>query len=65
MTVNKTNWKIAFAAMGALGGIAAILAYMDNKKANVLKKEVSLLEKEIRELELLKLRDEAKKSGLI
>jgi hypothetical protein len=51
----KIKWLIA--ALGALGGIVAILVYLDQKRHNNVEKEIFALDKEIKILQLKKLKN--------
>lgn len=52
---SKIKWIIA--ALGALGGVVAILVYLDQKKHNQVQKEIFALDKEIKMLQLQKLKN--------
>lgn len=52
---SKIKWIIA--ALGALGGVVAILVYLDQKKHNQVQKEIFALDKEIKMLQLKKLKN--------
>lgn len=52
---SKIKWLIA--GLGALGGIVALLVYLDQKKHNSVEKEIFELDKEIKLLQLRKLKD--------
>ena len=51
----KIKWLIA--AVGALGGVIAILVYLDQKRHNDVEKEIFALDKEIKMLQLQKLKN--------
>ena len=51
----KLKWIIA--GLGALGGIVAMLVYLDQKKHNKVQKELFELDKEIKILQLSKLKN--------
>jgi len=52
---SKIKWIIA--GLGALGGIVALLVYLDQKKHNAVQKEIFELDKEIKMLQLEKLKN--------
>jgi hypothetical protein len=52
---SKIKWLIA--GLGALGGIVALLVYLDQKKHNQVQKELFALDKEIKILQLQKLKN--------
>jgi hypothetical protein len=52
---SKIKWLIA--GLGALGGIVALLVYLDQKKHNSVEKEIFELDKEIKLLQLKKLKN--------
>lgn len=52
---SKIKWLIA--GLGALGGIVAVLVYLDQKKHNQVEKEIFELDKEIKLLQLKKLKN--------
>jgi hypothetical protein len=52
---NKIKWLIA--GLGALGGIVALLVYLDQKKHNAVEKEIFELDREIKLLQLKKLKN--------
>jgi len=52
---HKIKWLIA--GLGALGGVVALLVYMDQKKHNQVEKELFALDKEIKTLQLQKLKN--------
>jgi hypothetical protein len=52
---SKIKWLIA--GLGALGGIVALLVYLDQKKHNEVQKELFALDKEIKTLQLQKLKN--------
>lgn len=52
---SKIKWLIA--GLGALGGLMALLVYLDQKKHNSVEKEIFALDKEIKLLELQKLKN--------
>jgi hypothetical protein len=52
---SKIKWLIA--GLGALGGIVALLVYLDQKKHNEVEKEIFALDKEIKLLQLKKLKN--------
>lgn len=52
---SKIKWIIA--GLGALGGIVALLIYLDQKKHNQVQKEIFELDKEIKMLQLQKLKN--------
>jgi len=52
---SKIKWLIA--GLGALGGIVALLVYLDQKKHNSVEKEIFELDKEIKLLQLRKLKN--------
>jgi hypothetical protein len=52
---SKLKWIIA--GLGALGGIVALLVYLDQKKHNDVQKEIFALDKEIKLLQLKKLKN--------
>lgn len=56
ITQNK-QIKFLIAALISLGGLAAFLAWMDNKKHEKLKGEIMELEKNIKLLQLEKLKN--------
>lgn len=51
----KLKWIIA--GIGALGGIVALLVYLDQKKHNVVQKEIFDLDREIKMLQLQRLKN--------
>ena len=51
----KINWLIASFAI--LGSIVAVVAYIDQKKHNDLQKEVIELDKELKRLQLEKIKN--------
>jgi hypothetical protein len=51
----KIKWLIA--SLGALGGIVALLVYLDQKKHNQVQKELFALDKEIKIMQLQKLKN--------
>jgi len=51
----KINWLIASFAI--LGSIVAVIAYIDQKKHNDLQKEVIELDKELKRLQLEKIKN--------
>lgn len=51
----KINWLIAGIAI--LGSIVAVVAYIDQKKHNDLQKEVIELDKELKKLQLEKIKN--------
>jgi len=51
----KLKWIIA--GLGALGGIVAMLVYLDQKKHNEVQKELFALDKEIKLLQLQKMKN--------
>ena len=51
----KIKWLIA--GLGALGGIVALLVYLDQKKHNSVEKEIFELDKEIKILQLQRLKN--------
>lgn len=51
----KIKWLIA--GLGALGGIVALLVYLDQKKHNSVQKEIFALDKEIKLMQLQKLKN--------
>jgi hypothetical protein len=51
----KIKWLIA--ALGALGGIVAVLVYLDQKRHNDVEKEIFALDREIKLLQLKKLKN--------
>jgi uncharacterized membrane protein YciS (DUF1049 family) len=55
--VQSKQIKFILAALFALGGLSAFLVYLDNKKHSKLRSEVMDLEKQIKELELQKLKN--------
>ncbi len=55
--VQSKQIKFILAALFALGGLSAFLVYLDNKKHAKLRAEVMDLEKEIKKLELEKLKN--------
>jgi hypothetical protein len=52
---SKIKWLIA--GLGALGGIVALLVYLDQRKHNAVEKEIFALDKEIKLLQLKKLKN--------
>jgi hypothetical protein len=52
---SKIKWLIA--GLGALGGIVALLVYLDQKKHNQVQKELFALDKEIKIMQLQKLKN--------
>jgi hypothetical protein len=52
---SKIKWLIA--GLGALGGIVALLVYLDQKKHNAVEKEIFDLDREIKLLQLKKLKN--------
>lgn len=52
---HKIKWLIA--GLGALGGVVALLVYMDQKKHNQVEKELFAIDKEIKTLQLEKLKN--------
>ena len=51
----KIKWLIG--GFAALGGIVAVLVYLDQKKHNDVEKEIFALDKEIKLLQLQKLKN--------
>ena len=51
---SKIKWLIA--GLGALGGIVAVLVYLDQRKHNEVEKELFALDKEIKILQLQKMK---------
>lgn len=51
----KIKWLVA--GLSALGGLVALLVYMDQKKHNQVQKELFALDKEIKTLQLEKLKN--------
>ena len=51
----KIKWLVA--GLGALGGVVALLIYLDQKKHNDVEKEIFELDKEIKLLQLQKLKN--------
>jgi hypothetical protein len=51
----KIGWLIG--ALGVLGTIVAVIAYIDQKKHNELQKEVIELDKELKSLQLEKIKN--------
>jgi uncharacterized membrane protein YpjA len=51
----KIKWLIA--GLSALGGVVAFLIYMDQKKHNQVQKELFVLDKEIKTMQLEKLKN--------
>lgn len=51
----KIRWLVA--GLTVMGGIVAILAYVNQKKHNAVEKELFALDKEIKQLQLMKLRN--------
>lgn len=49
--------RFILTALFALGGLSAFLVYLDNKKHSKLKTEVMNLEKQIKELELERMKN--------
>jgi hypothetical protein len=52
---NKVKWIIA--TLGALGGFVALLVHLEQKKHNKAQKELMALDKEIKTLQLSKLKN--------
>lgn len=52
---SKIKWLIA--GLGALGGIVALLVYLDQKKHNSVQKEIFALDKEIKLMQLQRLKN--------
>ena len=52
---SKIKWLIA--GLGALGGIVALLVYLDQKKHNDVEKEIFALDKEIKLMQLQRLKN--------
>ena len=52
---SKLKWLIA--GLGALGGIVALLVYLDQKKHNEVEKQIFALDKEIKMLQLKRLKN--------
>lgn len=52
---SKIKWLIA--GLGALGGIVAVLVYLDQRKHNEVEKELFALDKEIKILQLQKMKN--------
>jgi hypothetical protein len=52
---SKIKWLVA--GLGALGGVVALLIYLDQKKHNDVEKEIFELDKEIKLLQLQKLKN--------
>lgn len=51
----STNQIVIIATvLGALGGVAGFLGYLENRKTRALKEEVMNLDKQIKQLELAK-----------
>jgi hypothetical protein len=58
---SKIKWLVG--GLAALGGIVAVLVYLDQKKHNDVEKEIFELDKEIKLLQLQKLKN-GKSSGI-
>lgn len=55
--VQSKQIKNVIIALSALGGIVAIMAYIDQKRHNKIKEEIMSIDKEIKELQLSKLKN--------
>ena len=55
--VQETKIKWLIVGIGTLGGIVAILIYLDQKKHNQVQKEIFALDKEIKMLQLKNLKN--------
>ena len=56
-SIQSKQIKFILTALFALGGLSAFLVYLDNKKHSKLKTEVMNLEKEIKQLELERMKN--------
>lgn len=56
--------NIMLVSIGAIGVIVSILVYIDNKKHAKLRDQVSVLDKQIKHLDLALKEDDAKKRGI-
>lgn len=67
MTVDEKQQKaisVALVGIGLIGVIVSILVYLDNKKNAKIKEEVSILDKEIKTLDLALKKHETESKGL-
>jgi hypothetical protein len=55
--VQEKKLKLLVLGLGALGGIVAVLVYLDQKKHNNVQKELFVLDKEIKMLQLQRLKN--------
>jgi len=53
LIVHKKNLTIVLGVAAALGGVAALLTYIEMRKTSKLKNEVLMLDYEIKQLELI------------
>ena len=56
MTFNKDKALIIFGALSALAGIAAFFTYIESRKSRSTKEEIMNLDKQIKSLQLKKLK---------
>jgi len=54
---------IIISSISALGAVAGILLYLDNKKENKIKHEISVLDRDIKQLQLYKLKQGGQLGG--
>lgn len=67
MTVDVRQQKainIALVGIGLIGVIVSVLVYLDNKKHAKIKEEVTLLDKEIKVLDLALKKQKVQENGL-
>ena len=67
MTVDARQQKainIALVGIGLIGVIVSVLVYLDNKKHAKIKEEVTLLDKEIKVLDLALKKQKVQENGL-
>jgi energy-converting hydrogenase Eha subunit C len=67
MTVDERQQKainIALVGIGLIGVIVSVLVYLDNKKHAKIKEEVTLLDKEIKVLDLALKKQKVQENGL-
>ena len=67
MTIEVKQQKainMALVGIGLVGVVVSILVYLDNKKHAKIKEEVTMLDKQIKEMDLALKKHELKKTGL-
>lgn len=57
-TNSKNELLILFGALGAISGVVALFTYLEQRKQRKLKEEIAYLDKEIKQLELVKRKNE-------